>query len=134
MKTINNFILERLKLNSNSKIKHDFELIQDEITDFFFLINNIAHFHEALANIQKIKFIVSNLEYDDMPLVNSLAKKFKKLKVNYVKSVQLREFSPDELLLMSRILALEYQYTQSHHKNFSVNKQNITNKIKKYLK
>jgi len=133
MKTINKFILERLKLNSDSKIKHDVELIQDEISDFFYLINNIAHFHEALANIHKIKFIVSNLGYDDMPLVNSLAKKFKKLKVNYIKSVQLREFSTDELLLMSRILTLDYQFTQKNHKNFSVNKQNITNKIKEYL-
>ena len=126
-------LYERLKLNSDSKIGRNFELIQDEISDFFYLINNIAHFHEALANIQKIKFIASNLGDDDMSLVDSLAKKFKKLKVNYVKSIQLREFSKDELLLMSRILSLDYQFTQKNNKNFSVNKQNIANKIKEYL-
>lgn len=126
-------LCERLKLNSDSKIARNFELIQDEITDFFYLINNIANFHEAFANIQKIKFIASNLGDEDISLVDSLEKKFKKLKVNYVKSIQLKEFSKDELLLMSRILALTYQYAQTHHKNFSVNKQNIANKIKEYL-
>jgi hypothetical protein len=124
---------ERLKLNSDSKIGRDFQLIQDEITDFFYLINNIAHFHEALANIHKIKFIASNLGDEDISMVDSLAKKFKKLKVNYVKSIQLKEFSKDELLLMSRILSLDYQFTQKNHKNFSINKQNIANKIKEYL-